>query len=83
MLDRIEGKAGGEEHVFGVTPSFDDLAWDGLEFTQEQFAKITSIDRDAWEAELKLHDELFEKLQHRLPQELAQHKDKLKAKLSA
>ncbi|HEX7648429.1 MAG TPA: phosphoenolpyruvate carboxykinase (GTP) [Noviherbaspirillum sp.] len=83
MLDRLQGQAGGEEHVFGVSPTFDDLTWDGLEFTEELFAKITSIDRDAWEAELKLHDELFDKLQHRLPEELAQHKDTLKSKLSA
>jgi phosphoenolpyruvate carboxykinase (GTP) len=83
MLDRLQGQAGGEEHVFGVSPTFDDLTWDGLEFTEELFAKITSIDRAAWEAELKLHDELFDKLQHRLPEELAQHKDTLKSKLSA
>jgi phosphoenolpyruvate carboxykinase (GTP) len=83
MLDRIEGKAGGEEHVFGVSPTFGDLAWDGLQFTEELFAKITSIDRDAWLAELQLHDELFDKLQHRLPQQLADTKAKLKSKLAA
>jgi phosphoenolpyruvate carboxykinase (GTP) len=83
MLDRLQGQAGGEEHVFGVSPTFGDLTWDGLEFTEELFAKITSIDRAAWEAELKLHDELFDKLQHRLPEELAQHKNTLKSKLSA
>ncbi|MFZ6846615.1 phosphoenolpyruvate carboxykinase domain-containing protein, partial [Undibacterium sp. RuTC16W] len=35
MLDRIEGGANGVENVFGVTPTFGDLNWDGLQFTQE------------------------------------------------
>jgi phosphoenolpyruvate carboxykinase (GTP) len=83
MLDRIEDKASGEEHVFGISPSFDDLTWDGLEFTEELFAKITSIDRAAWEAEFKLHQELFDKLEHRLPTELQSTKAHLEKRLSA
>jgi phosphoenolpyruvate carboxykinase (GTP) len=82
MLDRIEGNAGGEEHVFGITPTFGDLTWDGLEFTEELFAKITSIDTDAWLEEIKLHDELFDKLRHRLPTELATTKEQLKKRLA-
>jgi len=83
MLDRIEGRAGGAEHVFGITPTFGDLTWDGLEFTEELFAKITSIDADAWAAEFALHDELFDKLRHRLPSELDATKAELKKRLSA
>jgi phosphoenolpyruvate carboxykinase (GTP) len=82
MLERIEGKANGVEHVFGVTPSFDDLNWDGLEFTQEQFNTITSIDVTAWEEELVLHTELFEKLAYRLPAELEATRVALKNRLS-
>ena len=70
MLERIEGSGQGVENIFGVTPEFDDLTWDGLEFTQQQFDKITSIDKSAWEAELVLHAELFEKLEYHLPAEL-------------
>jgi len=83
MLDRIEGNAGGVEHMFGISPTFSDLTWDGLEFTEEQFAKITSIDREAWEAEFKLHRELFDKLAHRLPSELKSTKTHLEKRLSA
>ncbi|MGZ3253829.1 MAG: phosphoenolpyruvate carboxykinase (GTP), partial [Burkholderiaceae bacterium] len=70
MLDRIEGKADGVENIFGTTPQFSDLNWDGLDFTQAQFDRITSIDQASWEAELKLHDELFDKLKYHLPKEL-------------
>jgi phosphoenolpyruvate carboxykinase (GTP) len=37
MIDRIEGKAAGTEHVFGVSPSYEELNWTGLDFTREQF----------------------------------------------
>ena len=83
MLERIEGTAGGTENVFGTTPQFTDLNWDGLDFTQEQFDTITSIDTSAWNEELKLHSELFEKLAHRLPQELVDTKAALEKRLAS
>ncbi|PKV46428.1 phosphoenolpyruvate carboxykinase (GTP) [Janthinobacterium sp. 61] len=83
MLERIEGKAGGVENLFGTTPQYGDLNWDGLPFTQEQFDTITSIDKAAWLEELKLHTELFEKLAYHLPQELADNKAALEKRLSA
>ena len=82
MLERIEGKAGGVENLFGTTPQYGDLNWDGLPFTQEQFDTITSIDKAAWLEELKLHTELFEKLAYHLPQELTDHKAALEKRLA-
>jgi phosphoenolpyruvate carboxykinase (GTP) len=83
MLDRIEGKAGGVEHIFGVTPRYDDLKWDGIEFTQAQFDRITSIDTAAWKDELKLHAELFDKLNYHLPKALEETKAQLEKRLAA
>ena len=82
MLDRIAGTAKAEENVFGMTPSFGDLSWDGLEFSQEQFDTITSIDKAAWNAELALHSELFDKLHHHLPEKLVQTKAMLEKRLA-
>ncbi|WP_373378871.1 phosphoenolpyruvate carboxykinase (GTP) [Cupriavidus nantongensis] len=72
MIDRVEGKGQGAEHVFGTSPRYQDLNWNGLEFSPAQFEQVTSIDRDAWQKELALHDELFTQLKHHLPQALAQ-----------
>lgn len=82
MLERIEGKTGGVENLFGTTPEYGDLNWDGLPFTQAQFDTITSIDKAAWMEELKLHAELFEKLAYHLPKELADHKATLEKRLA-
>ncbi|MGE4335617.1 MAG: phosphoenolpyruvate carboxykinase (GTP) [Pigmentiphaga sp.] len=81
MLERIEGKAGGVDNVFGVTPSFEDLAWDGLDFPREQFERITRIDVQAWRDELGLHEELFVKLEQGLPAELRDVKQTLEQRL--
>ena len=81
MLQRIEGKAGGVDHVFGVTPRYEDLDWSGLEFSTDQFTKITSIDSKAWGEEFKLHAELFAKLAHGLPEQLIQTKTALQTRL--
>ncbi|WP_265922598.1 phosphoenolpyruvate carboxykinase (GTP) [Cupriavidus nantongensis] len=72
MIDRVEGKGQGAEHVFGTSPRYQDLNWNGVEFSPAQFEQVTSIDRDAWQKELALHDELFTQLKHHLPPALAQ-----------
>ena len=83
MLERIEGQAGGLNNPFGTTPSHQDLNWTGLDFSAEQFNKVTSVDKDAWLAEMKLHDELFQQLSYHLPKELVETKKALEARLTA
>ncbi|MHB1124128.1 MAG: phosphoenolpyruvate carboxykinase (GTP) [Ramlibacter sp.] len=83
MIERIEGKAQGHEHVFGVSPSYEDLDWTGLAFSQEQFRTVTSIDKAAWEKELQLHAELFQQLQYHLPAELRETKARIEERLAA
>ncbi|HEY1148607.1 MAG TPA: phosphoenolpyruvate carboxykinase (GTP) [Pseudoduganella sp.] len=83
MLERIEGTGGGIENIFGTTPRFGDIQWDGLPFTPEEFETITSIDKDAWREELKLHAELFDKLAYHLPAELKENMAKLEQRLNA
>jgi phosphoenolpyruvate carboxykinase (GTP) len=82
MLERIDGKQGGVEHVFGVTPAYEDLAWDGVDFSKAAFDKITSIDRESWLKEFELHAELFDNLKGRLPEALAHKRHALKARLA-
>lgn len=84
MIDRVEGnKTEGIEHITGVSPRYEDLNWTGLNFSAEQFATVTSIDKAAWEAELKLHAELFKQLEHHLPKELPETKAAIEQRLAA
>jgi phosphoenolpyruvate carboxykinase (GTP) len=83
MLGRIEGKAQGADNLFGVSPRYEDLRWDGLAFTQDQFASVIGIDKAAWQQELKLHAELFQQLTHHLPAVLPTTMARMEQKLAA
>ena len=83
MIDRIEGTAQGVDHPFGVSPTYDEVNWTGLNFTAEQFNTVTSFDPAAWQVELKLHNELFTQLQHRLPKALEETRARLEKRLAA
>jgi phosphoenolpyruvate carboxykinase (GTP) len=83
MIERIEGHAGGVDHAFGVSPRYDDLHWEGLPFTREQFESVISMDPAAWKRELALHDELFQLLSPRLPAQLLATKQQIDARLGA
>jgi phosphoenolpyruvate carboxykinase (GTP) len=83
MLGRVAGTAGGAEHVFGVSPRYEDLQWQGLAFTREQYNSVIGIDPAAWMQELKLHGELFDQLAYHLPAELPATKAKIERALAA
>ena len=82
MLGRVQGSAQALENVFGYSPSYQDLNWDGMPFTQEQFNQVISVDNASWREELKLHDELFTQLSHGLPKVLTATKTQLESRLA-
>ena len=83
ILGRVDGKAAGAEHVFGTSPGYDDLHWEGLDFSRAQYDSVSSIDQPAWQQEMKLHDELFRQLAHHLPVALDETRQRIEAKLAA
>jgi phosphoenolpyruvate carboxykinase (GTP) len=83
MLGRVEGSAAGTEHVFGTSPRYEDLHWQGLDFSQAQFDTVSSIDHAAWRQEMKLHAELFQQLAYHLPAELDRTRQQIEAQLAA
>jgi phosphoenolpyruvate carboxykinase (GTP) len=82
MIDRLEGKAAGEETMFGIVPTYSEINWNGIDFSAEQFKSVTSIDPAAWQAEFKLHDEHFAQLSYHLPQALLDTKAALQSRLA-
>jgi phosphoenolpyruvate carboxykinase (GTP) len=82
MLERVEGRGQGDENIFGVSPRYQDLAWDGLSFGEEQFASVIGVDRAAWQQEMRLHDEHFARLAFHLPEALRQVKARIESSLS-
>ena len=83
MIDRIEGKAPGQENIFGITPKYSEMNWQGLDFTTQQFETVTSVNQADWLKEMELHNALFEQLAHHLPQELRATKAQIEQRLAS
>ena len=83
MIDRIEGRATGQETAFGVAPSYAEINWSGLDFTGAQFETVTRIDKAAWADELKLHTAHFDQLAYHLPAQMLATKAQLEERLGA
>jgi phosphoenolpyruvate carboxykinase (GTP) len=83
MVDRLEGKANAHSNAFGASPGYQDLNWEGMDFTPEQFQQVIGIDRAAWTQELALHRELFERLEYHLPKDLKSTLAEIERRLAA
>ena len=69
IVDRVHGRGYGIESPLGWMPKYEDINWEGIDFSQEKFDKVMTINADAWKNELLLQEELFSKLYDKLPKE--------------
>jgi phosphoenolpyruvate carboxykinase (GTP) len=69
VVERVRGKAYGIESPLGWMPKYEDLDWEGLDFSRDQFNEVMSVNREMWKEEVLSHQSLFDKLYDRLPKE--------------
>ena len=81
IVERAQHRAHRVESPLGFMPAYEDIDWNGLDFSREQFEAVMSVDRDIWLKEIALHGDLFTKLADRLPKELSVIRDLLTASL--
>jgi phosphoenolpyruvate carboxykinase (GTP) len=71
IVERAHGRAVSIESPLGWMPRYEDLDWRGLEdFSEDDFYRLMTVDRDLWMQEILSHEELFMRLYDRLPKEL-------------
>ncbi|GAB1488331.1 phosphoenolpyruvate carboxykinase (GTP) [Opitutaceae bacterium] len=70
ITDRARGRALGRETPIGWQPRYEDLDWEGMDFSKERFDELQAFDRAAWRAEVLGQEELFLDLHDHLPKEL-------------
>jgi phosphoenolpyruvate carboxykinase (GTP) len=81
IIDRVRGRAQGKETPIGWTPHYEDMNWDGLDFSEEKFDKLQTVDRAAWKREVMNHEELFLLLHDHLPPEMIYERELLICRL--
>lgn len=67
VVDRVRGRVRGKETPIGWTPKFNDMHWEGMDFTYDQFKELQTVDRESWKVEVMGHEELFLALHDHLP----------------
>lgn len=81
IFERVQGRAGGEKTILGLSPRYEDLDWTGLEsFSKVAFEKLMAIDGRAWVEEAKSHAESLAKYGTRLPAALISENEKLRVR---
>lgn len=81
IIGRIEGHANAVPTAMGLVPAFDDINWQGLDFSKQDFELVTSQDKQLWLKELQRHGQLFDKLGERMPKVLLEHQKALQQTL--
>jgi phosphoenolpyruvate carboxykinase (GTP) len=81
IIDRVRGRAQGIETPIGWTPAFEDINWNGLNFSQKQFSAMEAVDRTVWKGEVIGHEELFISLHDHLPPEMIYERELLICRL--
>jgi phosphoenolpyruvate carboxykinase (GTP) len=81
IIERARSSAHRVETPLGFMPAYEDIDWNGLDFTKEQFDAVMSIDTELWQKEIESQGEFFDKLGDRLPKELAVIREFLTARL--
>ena len=81
IVDRTRGRALGRETPIGWIPRYEDIDWNGLNFSKQQFDELQAFDRTAWKSEVMAHEELFITLHDHLPPEMIYERELLICRL--
>ena len=83
IFDRCDGRVHAKDTPIGRLPDADDLDLEGMNIPAADVAKLLSVDKNGWLAEVPLIRQHFEKFGDRLPKELAREVDELEKRLKA
>src|SRR5262249_15182553 len=81
IVDRARVRAKARETAIGWVPEYGDMEWKSLDFSEEKFNQLQTIDRSAWKHEVIDHEELFIELHDHLPKEMVYERELLICRL--
>ena len=82
IIDRCEGKADATETAIGYVPKPEDIDLTDLDMDIEVLKSILEVDKDIWTKEAEEIEEHYKKFGDRLPEELREQLNNLKANLA-
>ena len=82
IIDRCEGKADATETAIGYVPKPEDIDLTNLDMDIEVLKDILTVDKDVWNKEAAEIEEHYKKFGDKLPKELVNQLETLKAELN-
>ena len=84
IVDRARGRTESIESPLGMMPKYEDIHWEGMDFSREDFNKLIEIDREGAMEEVENHQELLDKFNKsgHLPEEFLHENALLKLRLN-
>lgn len=82
IINRTKGKIAAEETAIGFIPAEDSLNLEGLHIANETMEKLLMINKEEWKEEIEKHVAFFEQFGDRLPKEIIEEYNALKARLA-
>ncbi len=81
IVERCRGRSRGVESPLGWLPPYEELTWEGLNFSEEKFYEIMDIDREKARQEANDQQELFTRFGEHLPREMELERELLLSRL--
>ena len=81
VVERVHGRGFAVESPIGWMPRHEDLSWEGLDFPAASFRDLMAVGREAGAAEVRAHEELFDRFFDRLPKEFIFERESLRSRL--
>ena len=82
IIDRCEGKADATETAIGYVPKPEDIDLTDLDMDMDTLKSILKVDKGVWEKEAAEIEEHYKKFGDKLPHELKEQLENLKANLA-
>ncbi len=70
IVERANGHARSQQSPLGWIPSYEDIDWSGLDYSEEDWNALMEIDRERIKGQVLQHQALFLELSEHLPSEL-------------
>ena len=74
IANRTQNRAEAHEQPIGYVPTYEDLNWDGLDYSSESFAELMNIDADEWTSECESQQRYFNKFGDKTPKQMEQQR---------
>lgn len=82
IAERTQSKVEAVESPIGFVPNYQDLSWDGLDFSSDEFDTLMNIDAAEWTAECESQQRYFQQFGDKAPQQMEAQRERTLERIS-